>query len=336
MLTATEWENPQFRDFLAAYGYTAEKTALASLFLPGVLEKRFEAFDRKIRFAHYTTAEAAVAIIRNKCVWLRNANAMNDYSELHHGVSRILSFFRDEAAKPFWLRLGALHEGLDNELKSLYDGWLNDLRFNTYMMCVSEHKTEEDRLGRLSMWRAYGQPNGVCAVFNGTPFHNSSEAVKTYSYPVLYWTDEKIKDAFGKIVDAVCALEGISLIPKDTLRDYAYHMLETFSIGLKHPGFGEEVEWRVVHRPGTDSSERVPCSVQTIRSVPQRVYSLPLANVESEGLHGLAIPEVLDRIIVGPCQHPLIVNEALVDVLNSVGVVDAASKVIISDIPLRT
>lgn len=336
MVGATEWDNPRFAGFLSAYGLTADLARLSTVFVPAVLEKRFKAFEQNMRFAHYTTAEAAVAIVKNNCVWLRNANAMNDYSELHHGISRVVSFFRDEAAKPFWARLAQLHEGLDNEVRSLYDSWMSDLRFNTHMLCVSEHQANEDRIGRLSMWRAYGQPNGVCAVFNGTPFHNSSEAIETYSHPVLYFTDQEVKEVFLGIVEAICALDIIAALPKNDLRDYVYHTLESFSLGLKHPGFAEELEWRVVHRPGSNPSARMSCSVQNVRGVPQRVYSLPLESIEEEGLRGLSVPEVLDRIIVGPCQHPLIIRDALVDVLTAAQVVNAQSKVVISDIPLRT
>ena len=73
-----------------------------------------------------------------------------------------------------------------------------------------------------------------------------------------------------------------------------------------------------------------------VRGVPQRVYSLPLINIEAENLRGLEIPELLNRIVVGPCQHPYIICDALIDELNSVGVVDASSKVVASNIPLRT
>jgi hypothetical protein len=204
------------------------------------------------------------------------------------------------------------------------------------MICVSEHKADEDAIGRLSMWRAYGQPNGIGVVFNATPFHNSSDAIQTFSHPVFYLSDQEIKELFTRIVNSVCSVDAVAAMSKEDLKSYVYNMLETFSLGLKHPGFREECEWRVVHRPGAASSERVSCSVQTVRGVPQRVYSLPLKNGEEEGLRGLAIPDLLDRIIVGPCQHPFIIREALVDQLTSVGVVDAHSRVIVSDIPLRT
>ena len=34
------------------------------------------------RFVHYTSAEAALRIIQNKRIWMRNVTAMSDYSEV--------------------------------------------------------------------------------------------------------------------------------------------------------------------------------------------------------------------------------------------------------------
>lgn len=299
MAVPIDFNDPCMAHFLSAYSITPEQAAISAVFLPGVLEKRFEAYRQGTRFVHYTTAEAAAAIIRNKCVWLRNANAMNDYSELHHGISRVISFFRDENAKQFWDRLENLHVGLAREVRELYDNWLHDLRYNTYMICVSEHQADENVIGRLSMWRAYGQPNGVALIFNAAAFHNSSDAVQTYSHPVFYFSDEQVKAVFTQVVHGVVMEDVVAAMSKDDLKNYVYNMLETFSLGLKHPGFREELEWRVVHRPGAAASDRVSCSVQSVRGVPQRVYSLPLANVEEEDLHGVAITDRSETRTIG-------------------------------------
>lgn len=38
-----------------------------------------------IKFSHYTSAEAAISIIKNKKIWMRNIKVMNDYSEVKYG-----------------------------------------------------------------------------------------------------------------------------------------------------------------------------------------------------------------------------------------------------------
>src|SRR5713101_8126431 len=45
------------------------------------------------RFVHYTSAEAALKIIKSKRLWMRNTTCMSDYSEVLHGfeiLSKVL------------------------------------------------------------------------------------------------------------------------------------------------------------------------------------------------------------------------------------------------------
>ena len=332
----TNYSDPKFAEFLAAYGGSPEEAAISDIFLPGVISKRFEAFRNRTRFVHYTTADTAVSILRTKSVWLRNATAMNDYSELQYGISRVIDFFANPDGAPFWQRLEDVHAGLAKEIKDLYDGWLNDLKYNTYMICVSEHLAAEDTNGRLSMWRAYGQPNGVALILNASVFHNSSEVLRSYSHPVFYYSDDEVQNLFQSIVSTFVSSRAWCALPRDELKGHVHRMLETFSLGLKHPGFGEELEWRVVHRPGQEESAHVPSSIQIIRGVPQRIHSIPLKALEDDSIPSLDLAELVDRIIVGPCQHPFLIRDALVEELSAAGVADANGKVVVSRIPLRT
>jgi hypothetical protein len=47
------------------------------------------------------------------------------------------------------------------------------------------------------------------------------------------------------------------------------------------------------------------------------------------------IPSLIDRIIIGPSQYPLVLHEAFSDVLLELGVKEPHNRVFISDIPLR-
>jgi hypothetical protein len=102
-----------------------------------------------------------------------------------------------------------------------------------------------------------------------------------------------------------------------------------------HPGFREEREWRVVHTPRFEPSSRLIHDLQVVRGAPQPTYKIPLKNVPEENLLGVEIPELVNRIIIGPTQHPLPMYEAFVTLLEQAGAQDAASKVKVSDIPLR-
>ena len=46
-----------------------------------------------------------------------------------------------------------------------HQDWPN-VRSQTYVACVSEHRDQEDVHGRLSMWRAFGRGARVALVFH--------------------------------------------------------------------------------------------------------------------------------------------------------------------------
>ena len=103
----------------------------------------------------------------------------------------------------------------------------------------------------------------------------------------------------------------------------------------KHPGFHEEREWRAIATPQIWPTPHCTFDIEVIHGTPQRVLKLDLKNHPEEGLLGLAIPELVDRIIIGPCQFPAIVRAAFIDLLQEAGVSNASEKVVLSDIPLR-
>ena len=75
--------------------------------------------------------------------------------------------------------------------------------------------------------------------------------------------------------------------------------------------------------------------VTTINGIPQTVYKIPLLNIPEEGFLNAEIPELIDRIIIGPTQYPTAIAEAIEAQLVEAGVSDAGDRIVISDIPLR-
>jgi hypothetical protein len=54
-------------------------------------------------------------------------------------------------------------------------------------------------------------------------------------------------------------------------------------VSTKHPGFHEELQWRVIHSPAFEPSTRLIHAVESIRGVPQSVYKIPLHDIPQEG-----------------------------------------------------
>lgn len=74
--------------------------------------------------------------------------------------------------------------------------------------------------------------------------------------------------------------------------------------------------------------------IRPIRNVPQPIYKIPLKDIPEAGYFA-AIPALINRIVIGPTQYPAASREAFVGLLDELGVSDSASKVWVSDIPLR-
>lgn len=162
--------------------------SLSEIFFPHAVRRVNHLKDTNGRFVHYTNAEVAASIITNKEIWMRNSFVMNDFMEIEHGHNCLVSAYNGSAGDKFKSVVGSIHPDLCHELKSRFDTWMPNFRNETYLACVSEHREGEDKIGRLSMWRAYGGKAGVAIVLNNKAFFSASNALSATSSPVAYRT----------------------------------------------------------------------------------------------------------------------------------------------------
>lgn len=310
--------------------------AFASIFLPHLMEKQAVAISTGMRFVHYTSAQAAMSIIARRKIWLRNILFMNDFSEVSFGIDAVVAFFGGVQADLFWKKIDQLTEGRAAHIKEKFDSWVPDLRTRTYVFCLSEHLPGEDRYGRLSMWRGYGRAAGVGLVINPEPIYAETDALSAYTYPVLYIDEEGLTDLFERMTQSIIDAEPVlSKESPEDIERWTLDVLLSLPFYLKHPGFSEEREWRVVHRPNYDPSERLEPKMESVNGFPQRLYELPLEDVPEEGLTGINPAQLINRVIIGPTEHPVALYHAFVDLLNEAGVSESSEKVVVSDIPFR-
>jgi hypothetical protein len=83
------------------------------------------------------------------------------------------------------------------------------------------------------------------------------------------------------------------------------------------------------------NSEYLIPALEVVRGIPQTVFKIDLVNHEDEGLTGLDLPELLNRIIIGPCQYPAVLFNAFARLLENAEIKDGWKKITVSDIPLR-
>ena len=221
--------------------------------------------ENNTRFAHYTTADAAKKILENKQVWMRKTSCMNDYMEVRHGIDCLSKAYHGEPGQRLRATLNGIHNGIAEEVADLFDDWRWHFLNDTYIACFSEHSDKDDTYGRLSMWRAYSKSIGVALVLNNAPFLAHTGPRGVYSSPVLYLDDGSLEAEVQTVEERVVASKEFL---QDQSRESVIHsVFNTFrfaALCIKHPGFKEEKEWRVIYAPAMEQSPYVQYAIQPV------------------------------------------------------------------------
>jgi len=311
---------------------------LEALIIPFLTKGKAELFAKGNQFVHYTSAENAISIINSKKLWMRSPKCMNDYMEISHGHKKLLTFFNtEEHRNKFIHTIDILEEGLALEILNQFDEWWKNINLDTFVTSVSIHQKEEDLHGRLSMWRAYGdKPAKAALVFNNPP--ETIKGLNIILCPALYYNDENINQEMFNIIDNILNnTDYLKTLDKDTIKNTIIISLSMLAICLKHEGFKEEQEWRLIHFPKVaQPNELITSSIECINGIPQVVYKLPLENHPEEDVHSVSIPELIDKVIIGPTEYPLPLLDAFSITLENAGIENPIDKIVISGIPLRT
>lgn len=312
-----------------------------AIFMPRATKKLLAvANDPSIRFVHYTTADSFKQMLASGSIWMRNARGMNDLTEVTNGHSRIRgALFTDGRIDRLRSALDALHPGsaLSDAILSHVDGHMNSLLHDTYITCVSEHDPSEDSIGRLSMWRAYTEGSvGVGLVLNTEAFKSETDVLGVYSSPVSYLRDAEISADIEQIVANIDRERlWLSTQKPDLIVSWGFAMFLFGMTCLKHPGFAEEREWRIIHNPTLYPSQEVRPEVVSLSGIPQRIYRIPLRDYPERGFVGASPNRLIARVIIGPSNYGPIVRQALIDCMADAGIRDPESRIINSEIPLR-
>lgn len=316
---------------------------LEAIFMPDARRRRDKLYigqTKPPRFVHYTSAYAALQIIEKKRVWLRNTTCMADYREVQHGYDMLLEYFNTPAKAALRASLDTVFDGVFDEAVSIFDRWWADTRFGTYIASLSEHDDKEDQNGRLSMWRAFGtgSPGPKVAIVLTPPAFSKSLASLEVSFsPVSYISSGKTSEILDEVRDNVDdQVSYLQQAGRETVVANIFQMLLSAVTCVKHDGFEEEREWRAVYAPSRRFSPLIDQVVETVGGVPQIVCQLPLDQTASPDLADLDFATMFDRLIIGPTQYPVAVMEAFRVKLDKAGVANAASRIVASNIPIRS
>jgi len=292
------------------------------------------------RFVHYTSAESALKIIESKRVWMRNTMCMADYSEVMHGYYMLqrLLLAVEPRKKQFCDALDAIWPNVATEAIDLFNQWWANIRFSTYIVSISEHDDKEDLHGRLSMWRAFGGNVARVAVVLRLPWISAApEVLNLMISPVAYLQEGEVQAVIEEVIGNIRTNGDFLLsVDRSLVARTVFMMLVAGVTCLKHEGFCEEREWRIIYVTNLFPSPLMQPSIEVVGGIPQMVYKPPLDVRVSDGLADLDLARMFDRLIVGPSEFSWSMYEAFTKALTAMGVEQAETRVCISGIPIRS
>lgn len=289
---------------------------------------RREQLKPNTRVAYYTTADTALKIVQEKTFWLRNPQLMNDYAEVVHGQQCLQAVLQDpEVLASASATIDRIYPGFFGDLVTSWVDSLNSNRPMPFVACLSEIHEDNDR-GLLSMWRAYGGNNGIALVMRDALLDLDSNFINTFHSPVLYGGAPEVKaEILGILNNLAGASAAVTAAGRGFLKERLLIALEFAMLSIKHVGFSEEKEWRMVHHV-CDESPHLKYRSVVVRGGAEVLCELNLGSHEA-----LAPGIIIEKVIVGPCAFPLSTAQAMFLAFQKAG--STIPNIVTSDIPLR-
>ena len=326
---------------------TPEQYALAmrlgSIFMPRAareIETLYTADadqTRRARFVHYTSAEAALKIINSKRFWMRNTNCMPDYREVRHGFDIFRTFFADAAKqKAFIAALDNCAPGVAQEAINLFDQSWAEIHANTYIASISTYDPDEDQYGRLSMWRDSAASARV-GLFCDALLYGKFSRVEYHFDPVEYRSDTSARNILDEvIVNILGNLDFLRSFERGVVVQTVFLMFLAGVVCLKHEGFGRKGNGEQYMNPAAGRRHSFSQLQKPSKEFHKSFTKIPLDEKVSAAVADLEFSRIFERLIIGPTQYALPMKESFTDALTKAGIADAANRVSISGIPIRT
>lgn len=288
--------------------------------------------------AHYTSIHVVQSILENREIWFSNPLLMNDVSELSDGI-----FFGHD----IFASSKAIEKAVsDEETYSKYRFWMDHYLeeyieskgfFDTYALCLSQHENTD---GTLSMWREYGaKGEGVAIVFDPSKFAINDNAI-LIAGPVLYKTQEERKKFLEVICGSVADFFIHRKVDPEDLHKVAFqcfHAIKLYALFIKHKGFEEEKEWRVVYMKENDPDGRFSKMFGHFNGPrglePKLRYKI--LPEHGDNLPEIDLEEMIDHILLGPTSSDEIALLTARRMVRDLGFAKLEDKIKTSKIPLR-
>jgi hypothetical protein len=251
---------------------------------------------------HYTGAPAIRGILQSDSIWASGAQYMNDWMEVVYGYDIIMTGLRELVEKRKLARRSrAVFKDVLRMMESP-DSPFIDAYFAAFC--------EKGNL--LSQWRAYAGTQGFAVEFH--PLVIKGELTLTTKAParnlrlakVEYDPARQQENFRGLIEELTDNIEQAKVgspteAAPSTLVEFTRMVLSSWAATVKHPGFAEEQEWRVIFQPLITEEEKYLSTSEFVVRLegPEFVTHVEfIPDKQVLGKHGHKLP--IRSIVCGP------------------------------------
>jgi Protein of unknown function (DUF2971) len=289
--------------------------------------------------AHYTSLEALERILQNNEVWFSNPLFMNDLDEVKFGVLNGMTAIKSNEGIITALKTDSRHRTFVQAIDYYINEFDDKHLFDTYVFCLSEHDPG-NKDGMLSMWRGYGgNGRGAALIFDMSKLE-PVEGGPLLIGRVHYGSSEERFRWFDQVGSRFAEILAENDIGDDKLYLASFAILERIKIGalfMKHDGFKEEKEWRVVHM-GDRASEGQLRLMQHYLNGPRGIepkLKFKFEHVVGITPSGFSLDKILAGILLGPSASSTLAVRSVQRMLDLIERPELKNKLLASSIPLR-
>lgn len=267
---------------------------------------------------HYTDASGLLGILRNSTLRASDQRFLNDAQEAIYGQDLFQAALKS-TSNPALVAGHPLHEWAEgfgevfDRYKRLVAEELGSPKFSVYVACFCESGD------LLSQWRAYGSDHGYAIEVRREALEAALEKVPTIAKAIT-------QVRYGGAAAASVVSDAMQEVSRDTnlghVGVHAHYMalrLTGMLAAVKHPGFEEEREWRLIAAFEFDPPELVRFRASAMAVIPYIEIGLP--------------SDAIISVRVGPGRYVAVREQGVRRLLQALS---SKAEVLISEVPLRT
>jgi hypothetical protein len=285
---------------------------------------------------HYTGAHGVRGILNSDSIWASGAQHMNDWMEVVYGYDIMMGTLRNVVSSA----------DLPNRSQQVFSEVLRAMELPDSPFVDAYFAAFCEKGNLLSQWRAYAGTQGFAVevdplVVDGELTLTTKAPARNLRLAKVEYDPERQKRGFRELLDEL--IETIEtqcgnsdhLLPP--LSEFVRVVLSSWAATVKHPGFEEEQEWRVVFQPMITAEEKYHSTEEFVIRVEDyalvtHVELVPAKVLPSHGQDGPKLP--IKSITCGPNVSMRSTMRALEILLRNNGY--EGVKILKSEIPARS